>query len=110
MMFIIAETHPFTDGNGRIARIMMNTELVHRHQCRIIVPTVYREDYLLALRSLTRQGNTGPYIQMLSRTQEFTSRVDFNDYDTALTSLRQANAFLEPDEGKLILPGKSGNP
>ena len=26
-MFLVAEVHPFSDGNGRIARIMMNAEL-----------------------------------------------------------------------------------
>ena len=27
MMFLISEVHPFQDGNGRLARIMMNSEL-----------------------------------------------------------------------------------
>ncbi len=45
---------------GRIARVMLNAELVHGKRSRIIIPTVYREDYLLALRALTRQGNTDP--------------------------------------------------
>ena len=108
MMFLIAEVHPFTDGNGRIARIMMNAELVYGHRCRIIIPTVYREDYLLALRALTRQGNTDPYIRMLNRAQEFTSQVDFNDYEAALTTSRQANAFLDPSEGKLVMPKEGG--
>ena len=27
-MFLISEVHPFDDGNGRIARVMMNAELV----------------------------------------------------------------------------------
>ncbi len=108
MMFLIAEVHPFTDGNGRIARIMLNAELVHGHRCRIIIPTVYREDYLLALRALTRQGNTVPYIRMLSRAQEFTSQIDCNDYEATLTTLRQANAFLDPSEGKLVMPKEGG--
>lgn len=104
MMFLVAEVHPFADGNGRIARIMMNAELVHGRCARIIIPTVYREDYLLALRALARQGNTQPYIRMLNRAQEFTARIDFNRYDVALDELRQANAFLEPHEGKLAMP------
>ncbi len=108
MMFLIAEVHPFTDGNGRIARIMMNAELVHGHRCRIIIPTVYRDDYLLALRALSRQANTVPYMRMLSRAQEFTSLVDFNDYEATLTKLRHANAFLDPNEGKLIMPKEKG--
>ena len=28
MMFMMSEVHPFDDGNGRLARLMMNTELV----------------------------------------------------------------------------------
>jgi hypothetical protein len=71
---------------------------------RIIFPTVYREDYLLALRALTRQGNTDPYIRMLDRAQDFTARIDFNDYERALAQLRAANAFLEPHEGRLRMP------
>ncbi|WP_282778728.1 Fic family protein [Phaeodactylibacter xiamenensis] len=49
MMFLVTEVHPFDDGNGRIARIMMNAELVHGGSSKIIIPTVYREDYMLAL-------------------------------------------------------------
>ena len=54
MLFMISEVHPFTDGNGRISRIMMNAELVAADQSKIIIPTVFREDYLDALRRLTR--------------------------------------------------------
>lgn len=104
MMFLIAEIHPFSDGNGRIARVMMNAELVHGERARIIIPTVYREDYLLALRALTRNGNTEPYIRMLDRVQEFTARIDFNEYERTLAEFRAANAFLEPLEGKLVMP------
>ncbi|WP_286145042.1 Fic family protein [Bacteroides caecimuris] len=43
MMFMISEVHPFNDGNGRIARVMMNAELVRADQSRIIIPTVFRE-------------------------------------------------------------------
>ncbi len=106
MMFLVAEVHPFDDGNGRIARVMMNAELVHGALCRIIVPTVYREDYLLAMRALTRQGNTEPYLRMLDRAQDFTSRINFSDYDQALVELRAAGTFFEPHEGKLLMPAK----
>jgi Fic family protein len=49
MMFLVAEVHPFADGNGRVARIMMNAELVAARESRIIVPTVFRNNYLMAL-------------------------------------------------------------
>lgn len=104
MMFLIAEVHPFADGNGRIARIMMNAELVHGKRCCIIIPTVYREDYLLALRALSRESRTDPYIKMIDRAQEFVSGIDFNDYEQALATLRRCNAFSEPNEAQLVIP------
>lgn len=105
IMFLITEVHPFLDGNGRIARIMMNAELVHVNQSRIIVPTVYREDYLLALRKLSRTGDAGPYIRMLLRAQAFTAKIDFSNYESALKQIRKSNAFMQPYEGKLKLQG-----
>lgn len=101
MMFLVAEVHPFIDGNGRIARIMMNAELDNAQESRIIIPTVYREDYLLALRKFSRQGDPKPYTHMLIRAQQFTAAIPFEDYNQALTWLKRSNAFLEPTEGKL---------
>lgn len=104
MMFMIAEVHPFLDGNGRMARLMANAELLSQGHCRIIIPTVYREDYLLALRALTRQGRADRLLRMLDRAQEFVYRVDFGDLDQALAILRTANAFMDPSEERLVLP------
>ena len=36
--FLISEVHPFADGNGRMARVMMNAELVAGDQERIVIP------------------------------------------------------------------------
>ncbi|EKD74696.1 MAG: hypothetical protein ACD_44C00360G0011 [uncultured bacterium] len=101
MMFLVSEIHPFTDGNGRLARIMMNAELVHEKQVRIIVPTVYREDYLLALRRLSRSHDPDPYLRMLLRAQLFTSRIDFSQYIKALHQLEKCHAFDLPQDAKL---------
>ncbi|MEJ0057694.1 MAG: Fic family protein [Bacteroidota bacterium] len=73
MMFIVSEVHPFLDGNGRVARVMMNAELSSKGQSKIIIPTVYREDYMGALRKLTRQRLPGAYIWMLLRAHEFSA-------------------------------------
>lgn len=106
MMFLVSDVHPFADGNGRIARIMTNAELIAESQHRIIIPTVYREDYLLALRALTRRGAADAFLRMLDRAQEFVSQIDFRDLDDALAVLRRANAFAEPSEARLILPSR----
>lgn len=109
MMFLVAEVHPFADGNGRIARIMTNAELVAEDRTRIIIPTVYREDYVLSLRGLTRQGRTEGLLRMMDRAQDLVSRVDFQDLDSALSVLRAANAFEEPSEARLVMPPQMGN-
>ncbi|MCD4710175.1 MAG: Fic family protein [Bacteroidales bacterium] len=101
MLFLISEVHPFLDGNGRIARIMMNAELVAAGQAKIIVPTVFRDDYLGALRQLTRRSQSGPYLRMLERVYEFSLTIRGEKIDIMQQQLEHSNAFLEPTEGKL---------
>jgi Fic/DOC family len=101
IMFMISEIHPFLDGNGRIARVMMNAELVKANQTRIIIPTVYRDDYLGALRRLTRNDDPAVYIRMLQRAQEFSATLIANDMEALEYHLTQSNAFKEHDEAKL---------
>ncbi len=104
MMFLVSEVHPFVDGNGRIARILMNAELDVALQSRIIIPTVYREDYLLALRKLSRKLDPAPYVRMLVEAQSFTASIPYEEYHQTLAKFQACNAFLDPSEGKLILP------
>ena len=44
--FLLSDVHPFNDGNGRLSRLMMTKELVGNGLSRIVVPTIYRNDYL----------------------------------------------------------------
>ena len=101
IMFAISEIHPFLDGNGRIARVMMNAELQSKNQSKIIIPTVYREDYILALRKLTRKREPDAFLRMLSKIHEFSSKITGNNFMEMQSYLAESNAFLEPDEGKL---------
>lgn len=104
IMFLIAEVHPFTDGNGRIARIMMNAELSEQSLARILIPIVYREDYLLALRKLTRQGQADVYIKMLSKAHQFTASLQPATTTELEQQLANCNAFKEPEGNRLIIP------
>lgn len=101
MMFIISEIHPFLDGNGRIARVMMNAELVAKGETRIIIPTVYRDDYLGALRQLTRNTNPAVYIKMLQRAQEFSATLIADSMDGLELLLENSNAFKDNEEARL---------
>lgn len=101
IMFMISEIHPFLDGNGRIARVMMNAELAKVNQTKIIIPTVYRDDYLGALRRLTRNTDPAVYIRMLQRAQEFSTTLVASDMEAIESKLTQSNAFKEHDQAKL---------
>jgi Fic family protein len=67
MMFLVSEVHPFVDGNGRLARIMMNSELVAQDEQRIVIPTVFRNNYISALKALSQTGKSSPIIRLCSR-------------------------------------------
>lgn len=103
--FSLATLHPFDDGNGRPARVMMNAELSASGECRIIVPTVFRQDYLDGLRRLSRQHDPSVFIKAMRFAHDFTSSIDFSDDETARRMLTQANAFNEPDSAdRLRIP------
>ena len=104
MMFLISEAHPFLDGNGRMARVMMNAELVKQGQSKIIIPTVYRDDYMVALRRLTRQHDPAAYLRMLQRAHEFSAAIIGEDMDEMKILLEKSNAFKAHDEAVLKLP------
>lgn len=104
ILFLVAEVHPFVDGNGRVARLMMNAELVQAGFSRIIVPTVYRDDYLLALRALSRSNNPAPLIRAMDYVQDFTSRLPMASYDAAMGALAAAHAFQDANEARLQMP------
>ena len=101
MMFFLSEVHPFQDGNGRMARIMMNAELFRADEAKIIVPTVYREDYLLVLRKLSRQSVPDAYIKTMVILHHFSSTLYGRDFQKLLNYLTQCNAFEDPNMGKL---------
>ena len=110
MKFLIAEVHPFADGNGRTARTMMNAELVAAGEERIVVPTVYRANYLSALKALSQTGRPEPLIRMLDYAQKWTASVDWRSVEETRRQLDACNAFLDPDvaeeEGqRLRMPG-----
>ncbi len=96
MMFLVSEVHPFTDGNGRAARIMMNAELVAAGEQKIIIPTIYRSNYLSSLKAMTHSGMPDPLIRTLDFAQKYTQSIDWDDFETARRQLTETNAFMDP--------------
>ncbi len=104
-MFVVSEVHPFNDGNGRLARLVMNAELSVAGGCRIIVPTLFREEYLDCLRVLTRDGHSEPFIAAMVKIQRWTAAFDYEDLDGAIASMQACNAFEKSrTQFKLLFP------
>ena len=109
LMFLVSEVHPFADGNGRIARIMMNAELEGAGEVRVVIPTVYRLNYLAALKAATHTGNDAALVAALAFARRWTARVDFTDRSTAEEDLARTHALRDAREAedagvRLVLP------
>lgn len=98
--FIISEVHPFDDGNGRLARIMMNAELVTGKEEKIILPTVYRGNYLSALNALTHNNVPEPLVRVLDFAQKYTLLIDWENLQNAHQVLKSTNAFIDSNQAE----------
>lgn len=92
-MFLVSEVHPFNDGNGRLARQVMNAELSVVGGCRIIIPPLFREEYIDCLRVLTREGDPTPLMTAMQTIQDWTAAFDYEDLDVVINLMKACNAF-----------------
>jgi len=100
MMFLISEVHPFIDGNGRTARIFMNAELLPDERTRIIIPTIYRNEYVSALKALSHNTRPHALIKVLDYAQRYTHQVDWSTLKSAKEVLITTNAFRDSSEAE----------
>lgn len=100
VMFVASEVHPFADGNGRAARIMMNAELESAHEVRIIIPTVFRLNYLSSLKAATHNDHYAALLATLAFARRWTARVDFTNRDTAEVDLARTHALRDAREAE----------
>jgi len=58
--FVFVYIHPYMDGNGRIARFLMNLMLVPGGYVWTVIPVERRTEYMTALEQASTFGNVGP--------------------------------------------------
>lgn len=107
IMFMISEVHPFADGNGRISRIMGNAELFKSGLSRIIVPTVFREDYIGSLKRFTNRKDPDAFIRVTDKLQHFSNNIFGENFEELNNYIKATNAYKEPTEGKLNIIDRS---
>ena len=100
MMFLVSEVHPFADGNGRTARIMMNAGLIAAGEERIIIPTIYRANYLSALKALSLTGNPDALVRALDYAQQWTHTLPWDELYQTQQALQTCHAFMQADSAE----------
>jgi hypothetical protein len=94
---LVVLVHPFNDGNGRTSRIMMTKELVGAGQSRLIVPTIFREDYIGGIRALIHERSPAapPLVRAFLECQRITDAIASPDLDRTIELWASTHAFLE---------------
>ena len=101
LMFIVAEVHPFNDGNGRLARLFLNAELSAGACGRLIVPTSLRTDYLACLEALTTGDNPEPFVSLFFRLIRFSTELPCGSWEESVAALEKSGALKDAPNGPL---------
>lgn len=109
LMLLVTECHPFYDGNGRTARLVSNASLSAAGQVRIVIPSIYRNDYLRGLRGVSNGNGQGQsLLAVLGFAQRWTTAIDWSTFDEADATLRATHAYEDPavvgEDVKLAMP------
>jgi len=108
MAFLISEVHPFSDGNGRISRLVMNAELSRVGEARIIIPTLFHEEYVDCQRQLSRQNEPAGHIRALTLMQAWTVALEYGELNKLIASVKATDALERSrSQFKLTMPDGS---
>jgi Fic family protein len=64
--FVFVYIHPYMDGNGRMARFLMNMMLAAGGYPWVVIPLAEREAYMSALEKASVGEDIGPFADLLA--------------------------------------------
>lgn len=99
-LFLISEVHPYDDGNGRVARAAMCAELTAAGQARLVIPIVFRNEYLTALRNLFREGRCDLYVRTLAHAWRWTAAMPWQDRTAVDGYLVATNSLVDSTDAE----------
>ena len=77
---------------------MMNAELVAAGEERVIIPTIFRSNYLTGLKVLSNSDNPNTLIRSLDFAQKWVAAVPWANLGPTQRALEGCNAFMDPAE------------
>ena len=110
----LVSIHPFTDGNGRVSRLVMNTLLMQAGYTPAIIPVEEKQRYLEALQSAD-DGDDAPFLGFLERLVAKSLRLtldviegreafDFDDLSKMFRSIVEKTKAIEQSLGPAVKP------
>lgn len=100
-LFLVSEVHPFMEGNGVLARIMMNAELTSKNLSKIMIPIVHTDAYQLAINKISQHHDCQAFVQSMLTIYAFSATVLGDTKNEMERYLRSSHAFYLPNQGKL---------
>jgi len=86
----------------------MNAELSRTGEARIIIPTLFHDEYVDCQRQLSRQNEPGGHIRALTLMQGWTVAFDYSDVDALIATVKATYALERSRrQFKLLMPDGS---
>ena len=83
----------------------MNAELSRVSETRIIIPTLFHEEYVDCQRRLSRQDEPAGLVRALTLMQQWTTAFDYMNVTALIETVKRTNALERSrTEFKLLMP------
>ena len=90
--------HPYIDGNGRVARLLMNTALIQDGYMLAIVPPILRMDYLNAIRLYQQKGYAETFCDFIAASVLESEKEIMRLLHIPIPKLQTAPGTAEPED------------